>query len=86
MSKKIFLLLLITGFAFSVQAQKNALTKMMFGDTSRTGTPFSKDPHIFQDDNGKIYLFFQGNNDNGKTWYISNIEVFWDEKGPFLKK
>ena len=43
-------------------------------------------PHIFLDENGKTHLFFQGNNDNGKTWFISNIEVFWNEKGPFLKR
>jgi predicted GH43/DUF377 family glycosyl hydrolase len=42
-------------------------------------------PHLFEDDNGKTYLFFQGNNDNGKTWYISNIEVFWNKAGPYLK-
>lgn len=42
-------------------------------------------PHIFRDRNGKTYLFFQGNNDNGKTWYISKAEVKWNKKGPFLK-
>lgn len=34
-------------------------------------------PHIFTDHDGRTYLFFQGNNDKGKTWYISNKEVFW---------
>jgi beta-1,2-mannobiose phosphorylase / 1,2-beta-oligomannan phosphorylase len=43
-------------------------------------------PHIFEDTDGKTYLFYQGNNDNGKTWYISNVEVFWNENGPFIKK
>lgn len=42
-------------------------------------------PHIFEDDNGRTYLFYQGNNDNGKTWFLSNIEVFWNEKRPYLK-
>lgn len=42
-------------------------------------------PHIFLDDDGKTYLFYQGNNNNGKTWLISNVQVFWDENGPFLK-
>jgi predicted GH43/DUF377 family glycosyl hydrolase len=41
-------------------------------------------PHIF--DNGRTsYLFYQGNNDNGKTWFISNLEVVWDKRGPRLK-
>ena len=43
-------------------------------------------PHIFRDDDGRTYLFFQGNNDNGKTWYISNVEVRWNRKGPYLKE
>jgi hypothetical protein len=41
-------------------------------------------PGIF-DDGGRSFLFFQGNPDNGRTWFISNVEVFWNEKGPFLK-
>ncbi|WP_461146928.1 family 43 glycosylhydrolase [Spirosoma pulveris] len=32
-------------------------------------------PHVFKDLQGRIHLFFQGNNDNGKTWYISQREV-----------
>lgn len=39
-------------------------------------------PHIFGDDNGRTYLFFQGNSDKGKTWFISQKEVFWNKKGP----
>jgi len=42
-------------------------------------------PHIFEDSDGRTYLFFQGNNDKGKTWFISNMEVFWNKKAPFLK-
>jgi len=41
-------------------------------------------PHIFTDHNGRTYLFFQGNNDKGKSWYISNKEVFWKEGLPSL--
>jgi len=41
-------------------------------------------PHIFKDRNGKTYLFFQGNNDKGKTWFISNVEVKWERNGPVL--
>ncbi len=39
-------------------------------------------PHIFTDLDGRTYLFFQGNNDKGKSWYISNKEVFWDNGMP----
>ncbi len=41
-------------------------------------------PHIF--DNGKTsFLFYQGNNDGGKTWLLSNLEVVWSKTGPKLK-
>ncbi len=42
-------------------------------------------PAIF-DQGKRTYLFFQGNNDNGKTWWISNLEVGWKKSGPFLKQ
>lgn len=56
------------------------------GDPGEWNYSESGHPHLFKDANGRTYLFYQGNNDNGKTWYISNVEVFWNEKGPFLKK
>jgi hypothetical protein len=43
-------------------------------------------PHLFKDEDGKTYLFFQGNNDNGKTWYISKIEIRWNKKRPYIAK
>jgi beta-1,2-mannobiose phosphorylase / 1,2-beta-oligomannan phosphorylase len=39
-------------------------------------------PDIFRNKKGKIFLFYQGNNDKGKTWYISNIEIRWTEGKP----
>lgn len=56
------------------------------GDPGTWNYSESGHPHIFQDDNGKTYLFFQGNNNRGKNWYISNVEVKWNEQGPYLKK
>lgn len=43
-------------------------------------------PHIFTDEDGRTYLFYQGNNDNGKTWYITQEEVLWKEGKPYLKR
>ena len=43
-------------------------------------------PHILKAQDGRYYLFFQGNNDKGKTWYFSKVEIGWNRKGPFLKK
>ena len=44
-------------------------------------------PHLFTDNDGSTYLFFQGNNDNGRTWYITNVKVLWDKEGkPYWEK
>jgi beta-1,2-mannobiose phosphorylase / 1,2-beta-oligomannan phosphorylase len=32
-------------------------------------------PDIMQDEQGKYHLFFQGNNDKGKTWFLSKMEL-----------
>jgi predicted GH43/DUF377 family glycosyl hydrolase len=55
------------------------------GDPGEWNYSESGHPHLFKDEDGRTYLFFQGNKDNGKTWFISNIEVGWNEKGPYLK-
>lgn len=41
-------------------------------------------PDIFTDTNGRTYLFYQGNNDKGKTWFISKREVLWKKNKPIL--
>ncbi|WP_419801903.1 family 43 glycosylhydrolase [Mucilaginibacter sp.] len=43
-------------------------------------------PCIFEDSNAKTYLFYQGNNDNGKSWYLSNIEIGWTKNEPYIIK
>lgn len=42
-------------------------------------------PHLFRDRNGRTYLFYQGNNDRGKTWYITQEEIFWKKGIPCRK-
>ena len=41
-------------------------------------------PHLFTDKNGRTYLFYQGNPDNGKTWLITQEEVHWTNNTPNL--
>jgi len=41
-------------------------------------------PGVFVDNDGQTYLFFQGNNDKGKTWYISKMKVEWKGNKPTL--
>jgi len=57
------------------------------GDPGTWNSSESGHPHIFITPQGETYLFFQGNNESGRTWYISNIQVFWDEeRGPYYRK
>ncbi len=46
---------------------------------SESGHPF-----LFQDDDGQDYLFYQGNNTNGKTWYLSVVPIQWNGTQPVL--
>jgi len=54
------------------------------GEDGRWNSSESGHPGIFTDDDGRTYLFFQGNNDKGKTWYLSKMFVKWRSDGPYL--
>jgi predicted GH43/DUF377 family glycosyl hydrolase len=41
-------------------------------------------PGVFQDHDGRTHLFFQGNRDQGKTWYLSRVEISWPEGRPVV--
>jgi predicted GH43/DUF377 family glycosyl hydrolase len=41
-------------------------------------------PYLFQDDDGRDWLFYQGNNDRGKSWYLSVVPVAWKDGRPVL--
>ena len=43
-------------------------------------------PHIFGNPNGDDYLFFQGNNTNGKNWFISNLKIVWKNGLPVIAR
>lgn len=34
-------------------------------------------PYAFTDQDGTVHLFYQGNDDGGKTWYLSRAAVGW---------
>jgi hypothetical protein len=48
-------------------------------NSSESGHPF-----LFQDDDGKDYLFYQGNNDDGRTWYLSVVRIDWKDGKPVV--
>lgn len=41
-------------------------------------------PGLFVDDDGQMYLFFQANNDHGKTWYLSWVKIGWKDGKPYV--
>ncbi|MCF7848868.1 MAG: family 43 glycosylhydrolase [Kiritimatiellales bacterium] len=49
-------------------------------NSSESGHPF-----VFESAAGVHHLFFQGNNDNGDTWYISRREIAWGNGIPYCK-
>jgi len=42
-------------------------------------------PYAFVDDDDTTHLFFQGNNDKGKTWYLSRAIVTWQGDKPIIE-
>lgn len=43
-------------------------------------------PAIFEDERKRTWLFFQGNNDNGKTWWLSWVRIGWKDGLPFVER
>ncbi|WP_317890226.1 hypothetical protein [Paenibacillus sabuli] len=39
---------------------------------------------MFTDDDGQTCLFYQGNNDKGKTWYLSHVKLRWQDGKPHI--
>ena len=39
-------------------------------------------PGMFEDGDGQIYMFYQGNNDRGRTWFLSWVKIGWDGDKP----
>jgi predicted GH43/DUF377 family glycosyl hydrolase len=48
-------------------------------NSSESGHPF-----VFTDDDDRTYLFYQGNDDNGQTWYLSKVEIGWRDGLPYV--
>lgn len=42
-------------------------------------------PGVFVDADGTTWLFHQGNNDRGKTWYLSRVRIGWKEGAPVVE-
>lgn len=54
------------------------------GEAGSWNSSESGHPYVFEDDDGRIYLFYQGNNDNGKSWYLSKVEIGFRDELPYV--
>jgi len=54
------------------------------GKQGRWNSSESGHPGVFVDDDGQMHLFFQGNDDKGKTWHLSRMKVEWEGDRPYL--
>jgi beta-1,2-mannobiose phosphorylase / 1,2-beta-oligomannan phosphorylase len=43
-------------------------------------------PGVFVDRDGRTHLFYQGNRDRGRTWYLSRVEIEWIDGRPSVKR
>ena len=42
-------------------------------------------PYIYPAEDGRVWLYYQGSPDQGKTWYLSRREIGFDSGKPYLK-
>jgi sucrose-6-phosphate hydrolase SacC (GH32 family) len=52
------------------------------GEPGSWNSSESGHPYVFVDNDGTTHLFYQGNNDNGKTWYLSRVTIDWSSRYP----
>lgn len=43
-------------------------------------------PGVFVDEDGSTHLFFQGNNDHGRTWWLARVPIIWKDGRPGVLK
>ena len=48
-------------------------------NSSESGHPFA-----FRGEDGSMYLFYQGSSDGGKTWYLSRVQIGFQDGKPVL--
>lgn len=54
------------------------------GESGTWNESESGHPFLFKDEDGRTYLFYQGNNDMGRSWYLSMTEIGWKDGLPYV--
>ena len=47
--------------------------------------PIGNHSGVLNDDDGRTWLFFQGNPDRGRTWWLAAVELGWTGGRPVLR-
>lgn len=69
------------GVAFNKCFDKPFLT---CGKEGEWNSSESGHPYVFKDDDGKVWLYYQGSNNMGETWYLSRKEIVLKEGVPYI--
>ncbi len=54
------------------------------GEKGSWNSSESGHPGVFVDDDGQTYLFYQGNDQKGATWFLSRVKIGWNDDIPFV--
>jgi predicted GH43/DUF377 family glycosyl hydrolase len=54
------------------------------GEKGMWNSSESGHPGVFVDDDGQTYLFYQGNDQEGRTWFLSRVKIGWNGDVPFV--
>jgi beta-1,2-mannobiose phosphorylase / 1,2-beta-oligomannan phosphorylase len=54
------------------------------GEEGAWNSSESGHPYVFEAADGTYHLFFQGNNDHGRTWYLSRNVIRWKDGFPYI--
>lgn len=52
------------------------------GEAGSWNSSESGHPYVFRDDDGKVWLYYQGSGDQGESWYLSKCEIGFCEGLP----
>ena len=70
-----------------IQWQRTSDTPLLAnGGPGTWNSSESGHPGVFVDDDGAMYLFYQGNDDGGKTWKLSFVKLEWRDGTPALSE
>ncbi len=69
------------GLTWKLLANEHVLAN---GASGTWNSSESGHPGVFVDQSGQTWLFYQGNPDKGRTWFLSRVPISWSENQPHI--